>query len=810
MRKILLLDVSSLSYRAFFALPFMASIDGIPTNALYGFVNMYNAALRNIRPNVVVACFDSKEETFRRGLYEDYKAQRREMPDDFYKQLPFIEEFLRISGAMCVAMPGYEADDIIASFCAGAEGGDEYYILSSDKDLMQLVDKDKKVFFCSYKGGKLDVFSTEEVFGKFGVWPGQMVDYLSLLGDSSDNIKGVKGIGKKTARRLLSSYGSVDGILRNINEVSPKRIAEALRQSKGLIERNKTLIALKTDLPVPGPLRETSPDTDLLRRFYKRFGFRSLLQKLDLNAENSAFEKGAYWLSGDMLSVFSNKELALGKWKGEFFACDGKNAYSLGLRVLKDIFKEPSIVKIVADEGDWLDALDLGQINGEVIPALVLFDLCSNGNKSFPPERCDEIFGELRRCEDSLPEEAARFFKEVDIPLFLILAHMRQAGVKVDRGLLSRLLKELSEGQSKIVANIYEEVGFEFNLNSPKQLADVLFNKLNLPVIKKGRSHPSTSEEVLRKLAPLSFVVDEILKYRQLNKLITAYLKPLLSSSQKDGKIHCRFSQIKTQTGRLTAVDPNLQTIPVRSKWGKELRRAFVSRFLNGYIVSADYSQIELRVLAHISRDAGLLEAFNNGLDVHRQTAARILDKDIDDVSEEDRDLAKRVNFGIIYGISAYGLAEETGLPPDMARSFIEKYFNRFSGVREFIDKTIAKAKIDGFVTTMFGRRRFLPELSSKVHSVVEFGKRAAVNTVVQGTAAEIIKIAMVKVYDFLNEDMLLVLQIHDELLLDVKEDALRKAREIVKREMESAVKLDVPLIVDVKAGPNWLDVKDL
>ncbi len=809
-RKILLIDVSSLVYRAFFALPFMASKDGMPTNALYGFINMYNAAVRQIAPDVVIACFDSKEETIRKKEYADYKSQRRQMPDEFFIQLPFVEEFLNLSGALCARAPGYEADDIIASFCRESDTN-TYYVLSSDKDMMQLVSDESGVFLCSYKSGKINLIGEKDVQEKFGVYPGQIVDFLALVGDSSDNIQGVKGIGKKTAQNLLKNYKTIDGIFSHIEEITPKRIRDSLLSSKELIERNIGLIKLNTDVPVPEIPNSLKYDITGLKAFFQRFGFKSLISRLDKDRqENKDIVsyvplRDSSRLAGRAVAISKRDN---GHWA--LFVKGSKELYEAPAGVVKELLSNLDVEKLICDQGDWIGEFNPHSIAGSVIPLGVALNLANIGETGNSDYLLQSAFDLYDKALNQMDRRMIEFFKEVDVPLFLCLLKMRNSGVEIDKKQMESLFDDLEEEQSNIIKRIFSVVGYEFNLNSPKQLANVLFNDRNLPIIKKGRSHPSTSEDVLKKLALLDELPKLILDYRHVNKLISAYIKPLLSSIEKDGRIHCKFSQISTQTGRLTAVEPNLQTIPIRSEWGKKLRKAFISRFSNGYILSADYSQIELRVLAHMSRDKALMDAFRNALDVHKQTAALILNREIDEITPEDRDLAKRVNFGIIYGMSAYGLSEQAAIPVDVAREFIDLYFEKFSGVKEFIDKTVANAQINGYVETMFGRRRYLPELSAKAHSVIEFGKRAAVNTVIQGSAAEIIKKAMVAIDRGLLDRAVLALQIHDELLLDVEENILDRTARFVKKEMEQAVELSVPLVVNVKAGKNWLELEQV
>ncbi len=801
-KKIGLIDVSSLIYRSYFALPYMSTSTGEAVNAVYGFVNMYWAVDRQLSLDAAIACFDSKEKTFREDILPDYKAQRQAMPDDFYPQIDLVEEFLGCVGAVCLKVAGYEADDLIASAIKEIDGESVFYIVSSDKDLSQLVSDN--VFLCRSRRSSSDmqILDREGVKKTFGVYPEQMVDFLSLVGDTSDNIKGVSGVGQKTAASLLDRYKTLEGIFENIDDIKKDRLRQALLDQKEMLLRNKRLIKVRDDinLDLDRISLDREIDADCLYGFYRRLEFESLIKKqfpdkMTKELENSIGSKIPLKDTKcvDFIFVVPDKDGAAVVWP------DGRVDNVLNGE-LKDLLSSNQR-KLIADRLTH----QFDRVKNSLPVAMI--ELATNRRlpKDVPlKSKWEALISVYCSLDDSIKSA----LWDIDAKVYGVLLKMESAGLRLDKESLLRLSDEVMDEIESLENSIADIVGERINLNSPKQLAFLLYEKLGLPVLKKGKNHPSTNEAVLKKLLPMHNVVKYILDYRELNKIYTGYIIPLLSGIKEDGKIYAEFSLVNTRTGRITAVKPNLQTVPIRSKWGKRIREAFISRY-SGYIVSADYSQIELRVLAHLSQDKNLLESFWRGSDIHILTASRLFGKPVSEISARERDIAKRVNFGIIYGITPRGLAGDLGIDFDSATKFIRQYFEIYPAVREFIDATISRAKIDGYVKTYFGHIRHIPEINSRVKHIREFGLRAAVNTVIQGTAADIIKLAMIRIDKAMTGlEAKMVLQIHDELLFDCPEDELETLKVIVRREMESVGDFSVPLVVDVSWGRNWLEAK--
>ena len=801
-KKIVLIDVSSLIYRSYFALPYMSTSTGQAVNAVYGFINMYWALDRQLSPDSVIACFDSKEKTFREEILPDYKAQRQAMPDDFYPQIDLVEEFLRCVGAVILKMAGYEADDLIASAIKEIDGETVFYIVSSDKDLSQLVSDN--VFLCRSRRSSSDmqILDRDGVKEAFGVYPEQIVDFLSLVGDASDNIKGVSGVGQKTAASLLDRHKSLEGIFENIESIKKDRLRQALLDERETLLRNKRLIKVKDDiaLDLTRDSLNRGKDLDCLYNFYRRLEFESLIKKQfpeKAKMEDEALFADSSTLKGDkcvdFILIAPDEDSARVVWP------DGR-LESLSNAELKELLSSDKRKLIIERLPFSFERVE------NALPAAMI-EISTNRRlpKDIPLKSKWEALVSMY-C--SLDDSIRSALWDIDAKVYAVLLKMELAGLRLDRELLLRLSDEVMDEIESLEDRIADIVGERINLNSPKQLSFLLYEKLGLPVLKKGRSHPSTNEAVLKKLLPMHNVVKYILDYRELNKIYTGYVIPLLSGIKEDGKIYTEFSLVNTRTGRITAVKPNLQTVPIRSKWGKRIREAFISRY-GGYIVSADYSQIELRVLAHLSQDKNLLESFWEGSDIHSLTASRLFGKPVSEISAKERDIAKRVNFGIVYGITPRGLADDLGIDFDLAAGFIRQYFEIYPGVREFIDATISKARIDGYVRTLFGHIRYIPEINSRVRHIREFGLRAAVNTVIQGTAADIIKLAMIRIDRFMaGLKARMVLQIHDELLFDCPEEELETLKVMVRREMGSVGDFSVPLVVDVSWGRNWLEAK--
>jgi DNA polymerase-1 len=876
-----LIDGSSYIYRAYHAIRGLTTRDGFPTNAVYGFANMLLKVIRDHEPDHLAMVFDAPGPTFRHDQYPEYKATRPPMPDDLKQQLPRIDQVVEAFNIPVLRQPGVEADDIIATLakrCAGQVN--KVVIVSSDKDLMQLV------------GGNVLMLDTmkdkwigpDEVEEKFGVGPDKLGDVLALMGDSSDNIPGMAGVGPKTAGKLIAQFGSVDKLLAHAGEVKGK-VGERLPESADLIKLSRELVTLKGDLEMDTGLKELAsgqPDTDALRELFEELQFTRLLNEL---SPRQALSREGYRtiLTDEELSSLCEELKAAGGFAvdTETDGMDPMTAPLVGIslswaegqavyiplthaylgapaqlstdnvkEVLGPILADPGIRKIGQNikydllvleqagfevKGVWCDTMvaswladpsrrshGLSEISSLVLGHTMIEyrEVAGSGKNqvsfsqvqvedasTYSAEDADVTWRVAAPLLDELENIGLTgLFEDMEMPLAVLLAQMEKTGVLLDTGVLEKLNVELIAGLSESESKIYGEAGREFNINSPKQLSQILFNELGLPPVKKTKTGYSTNDEVLLELSEKHQLPAMIREYRSLAKLKSTYVDALPNMIHPvTGRVHTSFNQTATATGRLSSSDPNLQNIPVRTDLGRRIREAFVAP-PGTVLLSADYSQIELRILAHLSGDQNLLDAFSKGEDIHGRTASQVFGAG-EKVDPELRRRAKVINFGIIYGMSAYGLSKELGISPGEASGMIEDYFAAYSGVREYMDGLLEKAKEEGFVTTLFNRRRNLPELDSSNPNTRQLGERMAINTPIQGTAADVIKLAMLRVDEVLKKDMpdtRMILTVHDELIFEVPEKDVEKASGLISGIMEGVVDLDVPLVVDVGWGENW------
>ncbi len=843
-KKLYLIDATAFCYRAFYAVRGLSTSWGQPTGAIYGFINILNKILKENKPAYLAACFDVSRDTFRMKKFAEYKIQRPAMPDDLSSQIPLIKEVIAGYGIKILEKAGYEADDVIATLAKNAQAkGIHTVIVTSDKDLLQLVDKHTQVF-SPYKDEGV-TYDEKMVGERFGIAPSQIADLISLMGDSVDNIPGIPGIGEKTASTLIKEFGSLDKLLANPDKISKDKIRESVKENIKQIKLNKELALLCEDVDLGisvEDLKPGEPDTRELSRLFKHLEFKKFLKEFNPESEPVVDSKVEAWGEKDLRKfIEEKKELFLAGEGADnlVFYHDGKilrlDKSSPGL---KNILADPKIKKVghdlkkikvgLAKEGLLLEGLHFDAMIAAYILnpsqssygleaiALEYLDKMPSREKLISTQAALNLVKDLKpKLEDELKEKKLdKLFYDTEMPLVEVLAGMEEAGIKLDLKLLDSLSKELEKKLVKLTKDIYETSGSEFNINSPKQLRVVLFETLKLPIIKKTKTGASTDEEVLKKLADKHKLPALLLEYRLLTKLKTTYIDVLPElADPSTGRIHTSFNQTGTETGRLSSSNPNLQNIPIKTEIGARIREAIIAGGKDNYLISCDYSQIDLRILAHLSRDEYLLHAFKKGMDIHKATAALIYGVKEGDVNDEMRDRAKRVNFGIVYGLTSYGLSRDMGVSFEEAQSFIDAYFSRYPGVKDYIDKQIKRAQKEGFVTTILGRRRYIPEINSKNQSVRQFAERQAVNTPIQGSASVLIKLAMIDINKEIKKKELkskMVLQIHDELLFDLPKDELQALTGLARERMENVLKLDVPMRVDIKKGHNWLNMEEI
>ncbi len=837
--RLLLVDGHSNLYRAHFALRNnLTAPDGTPTGATYGFLRMLHRLLADLEPTHVGVAFDVSRITFRTRMDERYKAQRKPMPEELKAQIPFVREALEHLGIPILELPDYEADDVMGTLALrAAERRIECVIATSDKDMLQLIrDPWIRVWHTRHER-LLDEAAAEELFG---VPPAQVTQVLALMGDSSDNVPGCPGIGEKGAKALIRTWGSVEALYRNLESVTPTRARNALAAHRDEVELSLALVTIRTDLNLPldmDALRVSSPDTAGLASLYRRLGFTSLLAELDITdatARRLEVElvppqrliavAGGLHLEPGLAAAASPKRVVAARSSNADLA-----AALAGELHGASVFSSKELLRFLRDhERTWttppLD-LSLGAYLLDPGEEITLEAVTRRYLEVLPPDPVSSDLEAAAAGRAALWTDAAartvfervedqgllQLYEEIEAPLVPVLESMERWGVRVDLKVLDELSQRLGQSLAQLESEIHQEAGGPFNINSPQQLAVILFERLGYPVLKRTSKtkRPSTGVEVLKELASRGYRLPAlILEYREQSKLKSTYVDALPRQVEPDGRIHTRFHQTVTATGRLSSSDPNLQNIPVRTELGREVRRAFVAE-PGWLLVAADYSQIELRVLAHMSRDEALLEAFRTGEDIHRATAAAVLGKESGEVGPAERRAAKTVNFGLIYGMGAYSLSRDLGVTPAEAQEFIDAYFDRFPGVKAYMDNLRDQARREGKVTTLFGRVRRIANLEHPSANVRAAAERMAINAPIQGTAADIIKLAMIAVHRWLEDrDARLLLQVHDELILEAPAATAEATAAGLRRIMEGIVTLDVPLAVDVGLGPSWYEAK--
>ncbi|WP_394580262.1 DNA polymerase I [Cytobacillus firmus] len=874
-KKLVLIDGNSIAYRAFFALPLLNNDKGIHTNAVYGFTMMLQRILEDEKPTHLLVAFDAGKTTFRHKTFSEYKGGRQKTPPELSEQFPYIRELLDAYGISRYELENYEADDIIGTLSLHAEkDGYEVKVISGDKDLTQL-SSDSVTVSITRKGiTDIEEYTPAHIEEKYGITPDRIIDMKGLMGDSSDNIPGVPGVGEKTALKLLKEFGTLEELLESVDEVSGKKLKEKLEEFRDQALMSKELATITREAPVEIKIDDIEYEgfeKEKVISIFKELGFNSLLEKIggDTEAIEENLDEIEFIIADEIKEdMFSDENafyvellednyhyadiigFSIANDKGNFYFSKDKALESdIFKRWAEDETKKKTVYDAKRSEvslrhhGIHLKGADFDLYIASYIinPSQSIEDMASIAkNHGYHAIQSDEAFygkGAKRRIpeekelgghlarkaaalmtlrekldSDLKENQQSELFYDLEMPLSLILADMESTGVKVDLGRLRTMGQDLLSKLDEIEKRIHELAGEAFNINSPKQLGVILFEKLGLPVIKKTKTGYSTSADVLEKLENDHEIIRDILHYRQLGKLQSTYIEGLLKVvNNETGKVHTRFNQALTQTGRLSSTDPNLQNIPIRLEEGRKIRQAFVPSETGWAIFAADYSQIELRVLAHIAGDEKLIEAFNEDMDIHTKTAMEVFHVKADEVTSNMRRHAKAVNFGIVYGISDYGLSQSLGITRKEAGKFIDRYLESYPGVKQYMDDIIHEAKQKGFVSTLLHRRRYLPEITSRNFNLRSFAERTAMNTPIQGSAADIIKKAMIDMADRLNKEELkarLLLSVHDELIFEAPENEIEKLKKIVPDVMENTVELKVPLKVDYSYGPTWFDAK--
>ena len=860
MKKIILVDGNNLLFRSYYATAyngnFMNNSKGFPTNALFGFTNMINKIVNEENPEYIIVAFD-KGKTFRHDKYKEYKDGRVETPKELKQQFPVAKELLTNMGIKYYEIDNYEADDIIGTFSQYCNNDKEYTgtIVSSDKDLLQLISDDVDIKLLKQKD--YIRYNKENFKKEWGIDPINIIDLKALMGDPSDNIPGVKGVGEKTALKLLHEYKTLDGIYENIDNIKGK-LKEKLLNDKENAYMSYDLATIVKDVPMEidiDDIKIKEPNYEQLTKIYEELEFYSFLKKmnkketkkeLDIKVIHNIEEiivkdkvamyleiLGTNYHTSPIIGVGLYNEnvsyyipLEVLKQNPKFLIENEKYIYDLkktivALKYLGLDLKNVTFDSMIA--GALLDYNvkdDIAYLSNELDYKISFYEeVYGKGAHLKLPnqeiiikntvERARFIYETKELLENKLKEEnVIDLFNNIEMPLSTVLADMEFTGVKVDPNKLDEMGEDIKIKLELLTNDIYNMAGEEFNISSPQQLSHILFEKLELPHGKKKTNGYSTAAGVLNKIRDKHPIINKILEYRGLTKLYTTYVEGLKNYINND-EIHTIYTQNLTRTGRLSSIEPNLQNIPVRDELGRSIRKAFIPK--NDYILSADYSQIELRILAHIANVEALKQAFKEDKDIHAKTASDIFDVPIDLVTPHMRRVAKAVNFGIIYGISGFGLGENLEINPKDAKRFIDTYLETYPGIKEYMDKTIEKAKENGYVTTLFHRKRNIPELKNPVYTIRQSGERIALNTPIQGTSADIIKLAMVKVFEEFKKNNLqskMIIQVHDELIIDTKKEELEKVKEIVKNTMENIYKLEVPLKVDINYGNNWYEAK--
>lgn len=903
MEKLLIIDSNSIMNRAFFGMPRMVTTEGLNTNAVLGYLNILNKITNEIRPDYIVACFDMPGGSFRNKEYEDYKGTRKGMAPELIEQMPVIKEVLEAMSISIFGITGFEADDLIGTLSYEAEKeGIESYILSGDRDTLQLASDRTKVIITKKGVSDKVIYDDKAFIAEYGVTPNQFIDVKGLMGDPSDNIPGVPGVGEKTAFSLITEYGSIDNLYGNLDKITRKKLKENLEENMETAILSKRLATIKRDVPMEIDFDEikTKDNFDLnrLRSLFLKLQFRSLLKKLDEDVKNGEIKgqgkegvsiqgEGSVHLTNEGILIEDSYDLSkltykevvdiesinalasrirvgekllisfsyiedtmLSKREIEYiYLSVGEDNYLIdfrkligneeiskeGVALLKKIFENEKVVKLGYNVKNAYTimkkhGINFSHVDFDVLLATYLIepsrgqyslkDLISTYlYKNINGEGHEFKLMENRFIDDLylyLKEEIDRFnlnhlFYEVEMPLTNILSDMELQGMRVDVKVLEEMGEKFKREIEEVTKKIYNLAGEEFNISSPKQLGIILFDKLNLPPQKKTKTGYSTNQEVLDALRDMHPIIEEVLYYRQITKIFSTYVEGLKNAVDIDSAIHSNFQQTLAVTGRLSSTEPNLQNIPIRVEMGRELRKAFIPLDEDSLLLSSDYSQIELRVLAHMAKDDNMIRAFKEGVDIHTKTAAEVLGKDPEEITPSDRSNAKAVNFGIVYGISDFALSQDLKITRAEAKEYIERYYARYPKIKEYFQTVEDNARREGLVTTIMGRRRQIPEINATNKIVRAQGVRLAMNSPIQGSAADIIKEAMVKVYKALKEEGLkstIVLQVHDEIIINMKKDEEGRVREILKREMTNATDLLVDLKSDQAVGENWYEAK--
>jgi DNA polymerase I len=890
-QRLFLIDGNSFCYRAFYAIRELSNSRGFPTNAVYGFITMLKKLMEGEKPGLLAVTFDLKGPTFRHKRFEDYKIHRKPMPEALVAQIPVIKDIIRAYNIPIYEKQGFEADDIIGTISERADKkGISTFIVTGDKDALQLVSKTTKVYSTHKEG---IVYDRQKVRERFGTGPEHIIDIMALMGDASDNIPGVPGIGEKTAIELISEFKDLDNLIKNIDSLKSQSKKNMIKQNidKAYLSRELATIDRAVDIDVDfKDMQVKAPDTEALLEIFKELEFRRLIDEIAPKIAPTGSYKAVSTKEGFDALVRCLKSKR--QWAFDFettstdpmycdivgvsFCWENNRAEYISfvgaagvfsekgyiLKNLKILFEDPSIKKIgqnikyeklllrclgIELKGEYFDTMVASYLLNPSKPNHNLSDIAME-HLGLAMTGISELIGKGRSkitmaevplpditeycCQDSditfrlkdtlqkkLEDKALdKLFEEIELPLIGVLSDMEFYGVKIDTGFLKDMSMVMQKRLDSLTQGIYEKAGCLFNINSPKQLGGVLFDRLKLPVIKRTKTGVSTDVDVLKTLSVKYDLPKMILEYRELSKLISTYIDSLPQLINKNTKkLHTSFNQTVTATGRLSSSNPNLQNIPVKTDIGRRIRGAFISSFKDGLILSVDYSQIELRILAHLSGDRALIDAFSRDMDIHRHTASLIFgcaEKDVDDAM---RNQAKTVNFGIIYGMSPYGLSKELGISPDTAKGFIDAYLSRYPHVFEYMQRQIEFAREKGYILTMFNRRRYIPEINAANQNIRQFAERTAINTPIQGTAADVIKIAMIDISRRLKPDphalvspgrlkAKMILQVHDELVFDLPKDELAKVSDLVRKSMEGVVRLKVPIKVNISSGKSWME----
>lgn len=862
-KKLMLIDGNSLLYRAFYALPLLHNREGVYTNGVYGFLTMFNRITASEQPSHIVVAFDVDRKTFRSEIYNEYKANRSAPPEELKGQFQLLRDVLDALNVHYIEKPGYEADDIIGTLSKRAQEDNlDCLIVTGDKDTLQLVSDQVQVLMTKKGISEMQIYNPQQVREKWEVEPGQMIEIKALMGDASDNIPGVPGVGVKTAVKLIKEYGNIENLYHHLEEVSGPKLVERLTENRDQAFMSRKLATIVTNMELEWDLdkfKVEEPDRDRLVELYKQLEFNNFLNALqessqtgrevsiddirviDLETEEQVTEFRAALDLELPLSIYIDSDYHHPMWakiKGIYFEQNGQ-VYHLPvgeranyrLEWVRPLLEAAEIFKYLHNAkyaqvllmryglklqgiaGDTMLAayIDSPSFEGDDLAAVIFKYLDINVPDKHPALLVSRLRSLLDRLEANISSEQESLLKEVEMPVSEVLAHMEFTGIKVERENLQQISGEMAEGIEYAERQIFELAGQEFNINSPKQLGKVLFEDLGLRVVKKTKTGYGTGAEVLEELYDDHEIIAYILNYRQLTKLKSTYVDALQELIHPDtGRIHTIFKQAQTATGRLSSVEPNLQNIPIKMEEGRRIRKAFTVANDDHVLMAADYSQIDLRALAHISGDETLIKTFHQNIDIHTRTAAQIFHVPLEQVDSELRQRAKAVNFGIIYGISDFGLSRDTGVSRKEARRYIDNYLNSYPGVKQYMEDIVRFGQKYGYVETYLKRRRYLPNLNAKNKMQQAFARRMALNTPIQGTSADIIKLAMIKVFNQLKERELqarLLLQVHDELVLEVPLTEVEETAELLKNCMENACQLRVPLQVSLNIGRNWYDM---